>query len=148
MSFYAILIHLHSVLRWALLLFLILAIVLSFFKSDEKKFLGVRMMPAALITMIFAHLQLVFGLILYFISPKVIFDASSMGNDVLRFFLVEHILVMLIAIVLITIGYMIAKRRPEVNRKARSVLVYFIISLVLILSRIPWPFMQYGGGWV
>jgi hypothetical protein len=97
--------------------------------------------------MLTAHIQLVSGLVLYFISPKVIFDASYMKNAVIRFFLVEHILVMIIAIILITIGYVRSKRISEPRKQRRIILIYFIISLLLILSRVPWPFLNYGGAW-
>jgi len=55
---------------------------------------------------------------------------------------------MLIAIALITIGYIKAKKAVDLAKQNRRILVFFIIALVLVLSRIPWPFMQYGGGWV
>jgi hypothetical protein len=148
MEIYTILVHLHSLLRWIFLLAMVIAIVASLNGKGGFKIAGVGMLQASLWTMVTAHLQLILGLILYFISPKVVFEASSMSNSVLRFFLVEHILVMIIAIVLVTIAHLKAKRRVEPLRQRRVILIYFIISLILILSRIPWPFMNYGGGWI
>jgi membrane protein DedA with SNARE-associated domain len=96
--------------------------------------------------MTFMHLQLIIGLILYFISPKVIFSGSSMSDPILRFFLVEHISLMLIAVVLITVGYVKTKKIEGV-KKYRTILIYYVISLLLILASIPWPFRDLGGKW-
>jgi hypothetical protein len=148
MEAYTILVHIHSILRWALLVFLIIGILTALNKNGNYMFLGIRLRQVSLWTMATAHLQLVTGFILYFISPKVVFEASSMSNNVLRFFLVEHILVMIIAIILVTIAHLKAKRRVDPIRQRRVILIYFIISFMLILSRIPWPFMNYGGGWI
>jgi FlaA1/EpsC-like NDP-sugar epimerase len=102
----------------------------------------------AMWSMVMAHLQLIFGLVLYIISPKVVFSGESMRDPVLRFFLVEHILVMLMAVTLITIGYIRAKKAVDLSKRNSNLLLYFIISLLLILSRIPWPFLSYGGKWI
>ena len=148
MSFYIFLVHLHSILRWFLLAFIVMAIILSFSKKNGAPGRGFSSLAAGLWSMAIAHIQLIIGLVLYFISSKVIFDASTMKSPVLRFYTVEHILVMLIAIVLITIGYVKAKRAAEPGKRNRTLLIYFIIALLLILSRIPWPFLGYGGGWI
>lgn len=146
MEIYQILVHLHSVLRWALLLFVIVAIFYAARASSRGS--GVMSLQPALWSLVMAHLQLVIGLVLYFISPKVIFEGASMQNPVYRFFLVEHSLVMVIAIALITIGYIKARRSTELKKKKNSLLIYFVIALLLMLSRIPWPFLNYGGNWI
>jgi hypothetical protein len=61
---------------------------------------------------------------------------------------VEHILVMLIAIALVTIGYIKAKKATDPRKRNNKILVFFFIALILFLSRIPWPFLGYGGGWI
>lgn len=140
---YNILIHTHSGLRWLLLLFLIWAIIQAARKAGPaagKPF-------AALMTLIFTHIQLIIGLVLYFTSPKVVFAGSSMQSSVLRFFLVEHIALMLIAVVLITVGYVKAKKAVTAAARHRSILIYYAISLLLILVSIPWPFRNLGAGW-
>jgi hypothetical protein len=75
----------------------------------------------------------------------VIFSADSMRSPVLRFFLVEHTLAMLLAVVLITIGNARMKRAADAVQSARTVLWFYLISLVVILSMIPWPFTRYAG---
>lgn len=95
----------------------------------------------SLITLILAHLQLVFGLVLYFISPvsKAALSAETTMSDATnRLYAVEHPLTMLVAIVLITIGYSKAKRKEESSAKFKTVAIFFAIALILALVRIPW----------
>lgn len=144
---YQLLVHTHSGLRWVVLITLLVAIVNSFGKTDGRTPFTNRDRRLALMALIFTHLQLVTGLILYFISPLVIFSAESMKNEVLRFYLVEHISLMLLAIVLITVGFSRAKRHIDEGKKFRSILVFYLIGLILILVSIPWPFRIEGAGW-
>ena len=109
------------------------------FTNKDKK--------AGLFALIFTHIQFLLGLVLYFISPKVVFDGSSMKSDVMRFFLVEHISLMVLAVILITIGYSRAKRATDDGKKFKSILIFYLIGLALILFAIPWPFQNYGASW-
>ena len=144
---YSFLVHLHSGLRWLVLFALILAVVLAFVHWRQGKPYAGWLKKSALYAFIFSHLQLVIGLILYFISPKVIFDSAAMKDSVTRFFLVEHISMMILSIVLITVGYSIAKRKPTDLAKAKTTFWFYLIALVLILLSIPWPWQAYGAGW-
>jgi len=147
MSLHQIFLHAHSGLRWLVLIFIIIAIInaaIKLKKGNAAGFKGYSMNRLAMITM---HLQLLIGLVLYFISEKVIFDASSMKIPIYRFFLVEHIALMVAAVVLITIGYVKSDRAGEDRKKHRSIIIYYSISLFLILISIPWPFRGFGSGW-
>ncbi len=144
---YSVLVHTHSILRWVvliLLLYMVLRALLAlrgnsaFTKGDQK--LGLAGMSVV-------HLQLVIGLILYFISPKVQFSAQTMGTTLLRFYTVEHILGMLIATVLITIGYRRIKTRVHDRAGFTAVCWYYGVGLLIILLSIPWPYRGVGGGW-
>lgn len=138
----------HSGLRWIVLLLLILAIGIAFRKVRSGSAFGDNDRRIALFALIATHLQLITGLILYFISPKVQFVSGVMKDAVLRFYTVEHISLMLIAIALITIGYTKAKRRETADRKFRAIASYYGIGLLLILISIPWPFREnLGAGW-
>lgn len=130
-----------------MLIALILAIVNAVGKTNGTKAFTDKDKKYGLFALIFTHLQFVIGLVLYFTSPKVVFAASSMKSDVLRFFLVEHILLMLIAVVLITIGYSRSKRALTDAKKFKSILIFYLIGLILILAGIPWPFQNYGTSW-
>jgi len=93
-------------------------------------------------TVVFAHIQLVIGYLLYFLTNRHLnIDMSDAGA---RFWGVEHIVVMTLAVVLITIGRNRYKKAPTERRKLRSTAIYFSIALLLMLSAIPWPFRAEG----
>ena len=138
--------HAHSGLRWIFLALLLFAVINAFIKWRGNKAFTEGDRKLGLFTFIFSHIQLLLGLGLYFISPKVNFD-NPMGSAVSRFFTVEHILVMLIGIILISIGHSKAKKAIESSQKFKTTFIFFAIALLLILSRIPWPFQQYGANW-
>src|SRR5690606_35315229 len=100
----------------------------------------------ALLGLICAHLQLVVGLIIYFVSPLGIKGASgeAMKISTARLYFLEHPLMMLIAIVLITVGYSRAKKLTVPRKQSGTVLPTYLIALVLILSRIPWQLWPPG----
>jgi hypothetical protein len=145
---YNILAHIHSIVRWLVLVAIIMALINAIVKLNKKSLANCKDCIFNRLTMILAHVQLVLGLVLYFISPKVVFAAASMKDPFYRFFLVEHILMMLIAIVLITFGYIKSDRLPDDDpRKYKRILIYYGIAFLLIMSAIPWPFRNLGGGW-
>ena len=142
-SFYNIMVSAHSGIRWLLLITLLIAVFQTF--SRRGKFGDIKETKTVLITFIFTHLQLLLGLVLFFISPKVQFGGSMMRSSLHRFFTIEHSLLMLIAIVLITIGYSRSKKAPKPFNVAFN---FYFIALVLILIGIPWPFREaLGAGW-
>ena len=138
--------HTHSGLRWLLLIFLILAIAGAWSKWSKKETYPSGKMP--LLAFIFTHLQLLFGFALYATSPKVQFAAGVMKDSQLRFFTVEHISLMLIAIILITLGYMKAKKQAPEAQAHKTIFTYYLIGLIIMLISIPWPFRTaLGAGW-
>lgn len=140
------LLHAHSGLRWVVLILLIAAIYNAFSKKRSASW-TTKDKKITLFAMIFTHIQLVIGLVLYFISPKVVLSGETMGNDVLRFYAVEHVSLMLVAIALITVGYSKAKRAKSDTKKFGAVAKFYLIGLILILASIPWPFRDLGGTW-
>ncbi|MEL7340666.1 MAG: cytochrome B [Bacteroidota bacterium] len=140
------LVHLHSGLRWIVLILLVIAIVNAALKMSGTKDFTPQDRRWNLFAMVGTHLQLVIGLVLYFISTKVSFTEGFMKNEMIRFYTVEHISVMIIGIILITIGYSRAKRQTVSRSKFRTTFWFYAIGLVVILSRIPWP-GTYGAGW-
>ncbi len=135
------LIHAHSGLRYVVLGLLIASIVEAYskWKTDDQGDSKIY-----LFAFISAHTQLLIGLILYMMSPKV--DFSQMSVALFRFFSVEHAFMMLIAIALITIGRIKAKKLTG-GDKHRTVLFFYLLALVIILVAIPWPFRGLGSGW-
>jgi NADH:ubiquinone oxidoreductase subunit 2 (subunit N) len=143
-TFNTILNHSHSGLRWLVLVFLILAVANAFTaKTFEKKHKMINLF--ALITV---HLQLAIGLVQYFLSDKVQFIDGWMKNPLLRFYGMEHLVGMLLAIILITIGYSKAKRKENPADKFKAIRIFYTLGLIIILLFIPWPFRTIlGGGW-
>lgn len=70
------------------------------------------------------------------------FNETTMKNDVARFFTMEHSVMMLIAIALITIGRITSKKAVTDEAKFKKAFTFFLIALLVILAAIPWPFMQ------
>ena len=138
----------HSGLRWVVLVLLLAAIGNAFVKRS-----GGSLYPGkdklALFAMISVHVQLLLGLALYlFLSPKVSFDENVMSNAVQRFYTVEHLVGMLLGIALVTIGYSKAKRQAQINKGWKTIGVFYLLGLVVILVSIPWPFREgLGGAW-
>lgn len=141
---YTGLLHTHSGLRWIALLLLVVSVVTALQKWQGQGGYTDGNRKLYLFTLISVHLQLVVGLILYFISPKV--DFSMMSDKVYRFYTVEHITGMLIAIILITIGYSRSKRATDALTKQRLITIFYGIGLLIILAMIPWPFRSLGAG--
>lgn len=144
---YEILRHAHSGLRWIVLLLLLAAIFNAFRKMRAGAAYEDADRRLSLFALIAVHLQLVLGLILYFISPYVSFVEGFMKDSVLRFYSVEHAFLMIIAIALITVGYSRAKRKTQDVAKFKTTFNLYLIGLILILVSIPWPFRGLGAGW-
>jgi NADH:ubiquinone oxidoreductase subunit 2 (subunit N) len=87
---------------------------------------------------------MVLGIVLYCISPVVRYFLNYFKDAVhqreIRFFGMEHVIMMLLAVILITIGSMRAKRQPDDKQKFRAMAIFFTIALLVILSSIPWQF--------
>lgn len=141
----SILTHAHSGLRWVAIILLLLAIINAFTaKTFEKKHKMIN-----LFTMITLHTQLIIGLVQYFItSGKVKFFDGWMKEAAFRFYGMEHLMGMLIAIVLITVGYSKSKRGTTDSEKFKPIKLFYLIGFILIIASIPWPFRTaLGGSW-
>lgn len=136
--------HAHSGLRWVVLILMLLAIVNSLISRNyEKKHKMIN-----LFAMISLHTQLLIGLGLYFISPRVQFFDGWMKEDAYRFYGMEHFLGMIVAIVLVTIGRKIAEKQSTDIDKHKKIRTFYTIALVIIIASIPWPFRTaLGGAW-
>ncbi|MGN8225935.1 cytochrome B [Gracilimonas sp. BCB1] len=141
------LLHAHSGLRWIVLVLLVWALFKAISGWMGKKEYHKSDRLSALLALIFTHIQLLIGLALYFISPKVSFESGVMESQVLRFYTVEHMSMMIIAIALITIGFSTAKRMSEAVAKHKRIAITYGIGLLIIIASIPWPFRGLGAGW-
>ena len=132
--------HAHSGLAYLLLAALIFAIVYNLIGFMGNKPFTEGNRKIALIGLISAHIQLLIGLVLYFISPLGMsnFSGDNMKDATSRLYMLEHPLMMILAIVLFTVGYSRAKKLQDSNQKYKKILIFFTLGLILILSRIPW----------
>lgn len=141
---YEILKYTHSGLRWIALILILLAIYNAF----TAKAFGKREKLINLFSMVSLHTQLLIGLILYFISPRVSFAGEWMQDASFRFYGMEHLMGMIIAIALITIGYVKSKKGTGPQEIYKPIKLFYIIGLILIIASIPWPFRaNLGGAW-
>ncbi|WP_406685520.1 hypothetical protein N1F78_07320 [Seonamhaeicola sp. MEBiC1930] len=139
---YEIILNLHSYWAYLVLLILIIAVFNAIIKSTGGKEYSPKDFRISLFTLIVSHIQLLIGMILYFVSPR--FELWSelgggvMSNSLARLYLVEHPFVNILAIALITIGYSKHKKKLTSKAKLKTIAVFYSIALVFFLSRIPW----------
>lgn len=133
MTAYSFLQHLHSGFRYIVLALILAAIIGSLIGWLGKKPYTNGNRKLNLFALISAHTQLLIGIVLYFISPLVQFNSETMKNNVSRYFTVEHWVMMVIAIVLITIGHSKSKKAATPEGKHKVVAIFYIIALLIIL---------------
>lgn len=126
----------HSTLRYFILVFLLILLFRSFQGWQKKSAFTATDNKVSLWLFILTHSQLLVGLILYFISPLVIFDGASMKNAVARYWLVEHITIMLIAVILITVARVTAKKMTDAVAKHKRLFIFNLIALICIVAAI------------
>ncbi|MGH9458138.1 MAG: hypothetical protein ACRD2J_10935 [Thermoanaerobaculia bacterium] len=141
----AFLVALHSWLRWAVLLFGIAALVATLVRRDGKATVAERL---SLFFIISLDLQFLLGLALWAIGPwlrgLIYAPGSVMGNDVSRFFALEHGVLMFAAVAAAHIGRALGRKAATPDRARRRVAIGFAVSLLLMLAGIPWPAFEHG----
>lgn len=141
---YLFLLALHSLVRWVVVVSLLIAVYRAWSgKLGHKAYTRVDE-SARFWSLIAIHTQLVLGLWLYFISPVVSYFMHNFKTAVhqrqIRFFGMEHITMMLIAIILITIGSAKVKRKTTDQEKFNTWATWLTIGLIIIITSIPWAF--------
>lgn len=130
---YQALLSTHSYIRFAVLILLVVVTITSLAGWQGKKNYTNTDDKLSLSLFIATHLQLLLGLILYFISPVVQFNSDTMKNSTLRYWAVEHLTIMLIAIVLITLARITAKKMTTSDAKHKRLFIFNLIALLLIV---------------
>lgn len=128
----------HSGLAYLALLALFIAVINAFIGMNSKRNFEPKDRRISLFGLIFSHIQLLFGFILYFVSPLGSASFGQMSNSELRLTSLEHPLINIIAIALITIGWSKHKKATTDTDKFKKIAIFYAIGLLLILSRIPW----------
>ena len=133
---YTGLLHTHSLLRYLVLILLLAVIVKSFLGYSNKQTFGKADNLLGLSLFSVTHTQLLIGLILYFVSPFVQFSGGVMKDPTLRYYTVEHIAMMIIAIVFITLARTTSKKMSDGAARHKRMLIFNSIALLIILVTI------------
>jgi hypothetical protein len=132
--------HLHSFLAYLFLVSSFVSVVYSVANYKKNEYSSTQFSLAKL-AFIAGHIQLLVGLVLWYLNWSTqLFSntAEVMKNSDLRLLAMEHPLINIIAIAIVTIGYIKVKKATTVLEKNKFNLWFYLIALVLILSRIPW----------
>lgn len=149
---YNVILHLHSSLRWVVLLLILIVIYRSAtagqrsFTSADKRF--------TLFSSVACDIMLLIGLYLWFFSERNLglrsitqnSFSNVMKDPVARFFAIEHSIGMLLAIILVHIGKTYGKKDIPDRTKHKRTLLFFGLALLIILVSLPWPFREAGAG--
>jgi hypothetical protein len=144
MDLYSIALSLHSVLRWVVLVAGLVAAILGLAGVFGRRPWTSFDRIVGSVFVISMDTQLVLGLILYvFLSPltQAAFAdmGAAMGTPALRFYAVEHIFTMVIAVVLAHAGSILIRRASDDSKKQRWAAIFYTLALLAILAAIPWP---------
>ncbi len=143
--------HLHSGLRYVVLILLVMAVINAIAGWTGNKVYTSKDNKLSMFAMVFCHIQLLIGLALYVLSPIVDVGLSDFGSAMqdpqIRFFTMEHGLMMIIALALITIGRSTSKKQATDNGKFKRVAIFYGLGLLIIFVMIPWPFLKEFGKW-
>ena len=145
---YTGLLHLHNLLRWVILILLVVALIRHLAGVSGRKPLTSGDKKVGLFLLISAHIQFLIGLYQWIAGPwgwKNIQNVGMSGimqNSGFRFWAVEHLLGMLVAIILITVGRGVYKKNLADQTKHTRAFWFYFIALILILVSVPWPFRE------
>ncbi len=140
---YATILAFHNILRWVVLIGGLLAIGSALLGWQRKKTWTAVDSQFGLIFTIGMDVQLLLGLLLYFVLSPITQHAFAnfaqvMRNANDRFFAVEHISIMVIAVVLAHVGRARSKKATTDVGKHKTAAIFFILALVAVLAGIPW----------
>lgn len=133
----------HSYWAYIVLIVLIIAVVNAIMGLSSKKEFKSKDLRISLFALIASHIQLILGFIAYYTSDyfetmRSVGMGEVMKNSELRKPLVEHPLMILVAITLITVGFTKHKKKTNDNAKFKTIAVFYTIGLLIILGMIPW----------
>ena len=140
--YYNIIKTVHS--YWAFLVIIILTLIVinSIIAKFSGRAFNTKDLRLSLFGLIFSHIQLLIGLILYFTSPWFNqfyqIGMDLLKNDESRLYLIEHPLINIVAIIFITLGWSLHKRQLDSSKKFLRIGMFYGLGLIFLLSRIPW----------
>jgi uncharacterized membrane protein SirB2 len=136
MNAYSFFKYFHSGFRYIVVILVLLAIIRAFADWLGKKPYSEGNRKLNLFAMISAHTQFLLGIILYFLSPFVQFNSTTMKTPDTRYWTVEHLTMMLFAIVLITIGHSKSKKTILPEGKHRAIAIFYTLAFIIVVVAI------------
>ena len=133
----------HSLWAYIVLLLIIIAVVNAVIGLTSKKEFSAKDLRISLFALIASHIQLVIGFIAYYVSTyynvmRTVGMGEVMKDSELRKPLIEHPILILVAIALLTIGFSKHKKKTSSAAKFKTIAIFYAIALILILAVIPW----------
>ncbi|MEX8547324.1 MAG: cytochrome B [Mucilaginibacter sp.] len=125
--------YFHSGLRYIVLVLVVAAVVQSLLGWLGKKTYTEGNRKLNLFALISAHTQLLVGLVLYFLSPLVQFSKAAMKNPETRYWTSEHITMMILAIILITVGYSRSKKVLLPEKKHFNIFIFYFLAVIIVV---------------
>lgn len=126
----------HSGWRYVVFLLIAVAIIQSVIGLAGNRPYSEGSRKLNLFAMISVDIQLLLGIVLYFLSPLVQFNSETMKNDSTRYFTVEHWVAMLIAIALVHVGHSRSKKAATPAAKHKSIAIFYFLALLIIVVTI------------
>ncbi|WP_139959480.1 hypothetical protein [Flavicella sediminum] len=141
---YQVLLFFHSIFRW----FVLLSLVYSIYRAFRGYYSSLPFVKADNLTRhwtaTIAHIQLILGILVYSKSPIILYffanKKAALQHTETCFFAIVHLVCMLTAIIIITIGSALTKRKPTDKEKFKTQFYWYCIALLIIFIAIPWPF--------
>ncbi len=146
-SFSPYFLYLHSIIRYFIVLFTAIVAIQSLVGMMGKKEFKKTNKRMALFMLISCDLQLLLGFALYFANGwfKALTAGGAMANPATRFWTVEHSVGMIVAIVLVHLGYAITKKNMDDDRKYKRLFWFSFLALAIFMATIPWEAKQLVG---
>jgi hypothetical protein len=143
MELYPIFLSLHNILRWVVVILAVLALVRAYLGWVGKRAWTPVDRRAGLLFGISLDLQLLIGMVLYlFLSPltRAAFAnfSGAMENPDMRFYALEHIFYMILAVIFAHVGSIASKRAQGSERKHRAAAIWYTLAVIVIVIAIPW----------
>jgi hypothetical protein len=135
----------HNLLRWLILIFGAWTVIRAISGIVGKKEFTSTDGRSNFFFMLSMDIQLLVGLGLYFMGDwfeRLKHLGDNMKDDKLRFFTMEHALMMIIAWILVHMGRVVVKKANASPAKFKKSLIFFGIALLIILIAMPWPFRE------
>lgn len=145
---YPSLLLIHSWLRWVVLIAGVIAVFAAIGRALRPSDAAAPRDRASLVFLISVDLQFLLGILLMLVGPWMRTLASDPGfamkHAVTRYWTVEHGFGMIIAVILVHVGRVVARKAATPQASAKRLAIFFVIALLIMLITIPWPFMTYA----